>query len=64
MKTTRPNKVVTYVRLSESAVKQLDRLAEREETDRSAIIRRIVLDALREPNKLTHDPSVYGGTLG
>ena len=49
MKKARADKVVTYVRLSESAVKQLDRLAEREETDRSAIIRRIVLDALRGP---------------
>ncbi len=48
MKTARPNKVVTYVRLSEPIVRQLDRLAEREETDRSAVIRRIVLDALRD----------------
>jgi predicted transcriptional regulator len=48
MKTARQNKVVTYVRLSEPIIKQLDRLAEREETDRSAIIRRIVLDALRD----------------
>jgi predicted transcriptional regulator len=47
MRTARPNKVVTYVRFSESTVKQLDRLAQQEETDRSAVIRRIVLNALR-----------------
>ena len=48
MKKPREDKVVTYVRLSESVVKKLDRLADREETDRSAIIRRIVIAALRD----------------
>jgi len=62
MKKPRTDKVVTYVRLSESIVKQLDRLADREETDRSAIIRRIVIAALRD--KLTHKPSVYEASIG
>jgi predicted transcriptional regulator len=48
MKKPRADKVVTYVRLSESVIKKLDRLADREETDRSAIIRRIVIAALRD----------------
>jgi predicted DNA-binding protein len=44
----KPRKVVTYVRLSESSIKQLDQLAQQEETDRAAIIRRIVINALRD----------------
>jgi predicted transcriptional regulator len=48
MKKPHPPKVVTYVRLSESSIKQLDQLAQQEETDRAAIIRRIVVNALRD----------------
>ena len=52
MKKARTDKVVAYVRLSEAVIKKLDQLADREETDRSAIIRRIVIAALRDAPKM------------
>ena len=48
---TRPNKrnraVISYVRFTEEVARKLDEIAEAEDTTRSAIIRRFVLEGFR-----------------
>jgi metal-responsive CopG/Arc/MetJ family transcriptional regulator len=42
------NRMVTYVRFSAATIEKLDALAMEEETNRSTVIRSIVLKALKE----------------